>query len=373
MSRPKARPDSPQPSAIEVKRAAALAAPLLTWYRKHHRRLPWRIGPDERKPPGAALAYRVWLSEIMLQQTTVATVGPYYARFLERWPDVDALAAAKVEDVLAAWAGLGYYARARNLHACAIAVSRTYKGKFPGTELALLELPGIGGYTAAAIAAIAFDEPAAVMDGNIERVLARVFAITEPLPGIKARLKELARAATPIKHPGDHAQALMDLGATICMPGNPKCNLCPIAAHCAGFAQGIAADLPRKALKKPKPLRHTIAFLLERPDGAILFRRRPSKGLLGGMLEVPSTPWRTENWALKEALAHAPVPESWKLRAGHNQHVFTHFTLSIQALHARVTARRAAQLADKLEGEWLDPRSAPVPTAIRKMLMLDKV
>ncbi len=310
--------------------------------------------------------YRVWLSEIMLQQTTVSAVIPYFQRFTTLWPDVGALARAPQETVLAEWAGLGYYARARNLHACAQVVLRDHGGKFPETEAELLALPGIGAYTAAAIAAIAFDRPAAVLDGNVERVLARIFDVQEPLPGSKPHLRALCQAATPQQRPGDFAQAMMDLGATLCAPNRPDCLLCPLSELCLGRKRGTAAALPRKAPKPERPHRHTIAFLLRRPDGALYFRRRSEKGLLGGMLEVPSTDWRDTGWAEKEALQHAPHAAAWRMLQGETEHVFTHFSLGIRAMLADITAKQAA----RLNGEWLLPGEAKVPTAIKKMLKL---
>ncbi|WP_300298488.1 A/G-specific adenine glycosylase [Ferrovibrio sp.] len=343
-------------------RRAALAAPLLAWYDRHHRSLPWR------SPPGAPLMepYRVWLSEIMLQQTTVPAVIPYFGKFLARWPSVHDLAAAPVEDVMEAWAGLGYYARARNLHKCAKAVSERLDGAFPDSVEGLLELPGIGAYTAAAIAAIAFDKPAAVLDGNIERVLARVFAVETPLPQAKPELRQLAAAVTPQERAGDFAQGMMDLGATICTPKNPDCLLCPLQKLCTAHKRGIAAALPRRAARAARPVRHTIAFLLQRADGAVLLRRRPPKGLLGGMLEVPSTPWRDTPWRTSEALGHAPLALDWQPAEGEAEHVFTHFALKIAALHGRINARAAA----KIDGQWQQPRAAALPTVMKKMLGL---
>lgn len=347
------------------RKAAKIAAFLLPWYDKHHRFLPWRANPGQPRPE----PYRVWLSEIMLQQTTVATVIPYFGRFLARWPRLTDLADAPQEDVLAEWAGLGYYARARNLHACAQTLRDQYDGRFPETEAGLLALPGIGAYTAAAIAAIAFDQPAAVLDGNVERVLARLFAVREPLPGSKPQLRALAAAATPQQRPGDYAQAMMDLGATLCSPGQPDCPACPLHKICAAAEQGIATSLPAKAPKPLRPVRHTIAFLLHQPDGRLYFRRRPQKGLLGGMLEVPSTTWRDTAWALAEALPHAPLALDWQPCPGSAEHVFTHFTLRIQAVAATLSAPQAGQL----DGLWLAPEQAAVPTVIKKMLKLRPV
>ena len=344
-------------------RTPDIASLVLAWYDRHHRRLPWRSPPGTPPPE----PYRVWLSEVMLQQTTVPAVKPYFETFLSRWPSVHDLAATPVEQVMEAWAGLGYYARARNLHKCAKAVSEQHGGIFPASEAGLLALPGIGPYTAAAIAAIAFDEPAAVLDGNIERVLARVFAIETPLPQARTELRKLAAQVTPQKRPGDFAQAMMDLGATVCTPKSPDCLLCPLQARCEAFKRGIAETLPRKAAKAARPVRHTIAFLLQRADdGAVLLRRRPPKGLLGGMLEVPSTPWRDTPWLAGEALSHAPLTLDWLPLNGAAAHVFTHFELRIAALLGRIDARSAG----RLDGVWQQPQEAALPTVMKKMLGL---
>jgi A/G-specific adenine glycosylase len=319
---------------------ADLAAPLLAWYDRHRRRLPWRALPDERSDP-----YKVWLSEIMLQQTNVATVAPYFAAFLKRWPDVRALAAAPLDDVLHAWQGLGYYARARNLHACARAVVEHHCGLFPGEEAALRELPGIGAYTAAAIAAIAFDRRATAMDGNVERVIARLHAVETPLPEAKPELYRLAAALTPERRAGDYAQAMMDLGATVCTPRNPKCVLCPWHAACRAHAAGIAATLPAKRAKAVRPTRRGIAFWVVRADGGILLRRRPERGLLGGMMEIPSTPWRPQRWSVAAATAAAPVAAEWQALPGIVRHVFTHFALELEVWRGRA--------AGTPEGIWV--------------------
>ena len=307
----------------------AVQAGLLAWYDRHRRRLPWRALPGETPDP-----YAVWLSEIMLQQTTVAAVKPYFEAFLARWPRVADLADAPLEEVLTAWAGLGYYARARNLHACAKAVTLRHGGRFPDSETELRDLPGIGPYTAAAIAAIAFDRPATPLDGNIERVTARLFAVTEPLPGVKPKLQSLAATLTPAARPGDFAQAKMDLGATVCLPRTPKCLLCPLEALCSARAAGLADQLPRKAPKAPKPTRRGVAFWLTRPDGAVLLRRRPPKGLLGGMTELPSSDWTTEG--PKEAAAAAPALVPWRALPGLVRHTFTHFHLELTVWVGRV-------------------------------------
>jgi A/G-specific adenine glycosylase len=320
--------DAPAAAALEL---CDLPGHLLEWYDRHRRDLPWRARRGERADP-----YRVWLSEIMLQQTTVATVGAYFARFTERWPDLGALASASLDEVLHAWQGLGYYARARNLHACARAVVEHHGGAFPAEEAALLKLPGIGDYTAAAVAAIAFGRAATPVDGNVERVMARLFAIAEPLPDAKPALRRLAQSLTPTERSGDYAQAVMDLGATLCTPKKPKCILCPWRAACRGHAQGIAETLPARRAKAAKPLRRGVAFWAVRPDGAVLLRRRPEKGLLGGMMEVPSTLWREAEWSEAEARAAAPVKARWRLLPGVVRHSFTHFHLELAVLAGTV-------------------------------------
>jgi A/G-specific adenine glycosylase len=308
-------------------------AALLAWYDRHRRNLPWRTPPGVRPDP-----YRVWLSEVMLQQTTVATVGPYFDRFVARWPDISALAAASLDEVLQLWQGLGYYARARNLHACARTVIERHGGAFPEEAEALRALPGIGDYTAAALAAIAFDRRSAAIDGNVERVVARLYAVCEPLPAAKARLRALAAALVPDRRAGDFAQALMDLGATICTPRRPRCVLCPWRSCCAAAASGRAEDLPARGEKPERPLRHGLAFWLTRGDGAVLLRRRPEKGLLGGMTEIPSTPWRATPWSFAEALRAAPAAVAWSPLPGIVRHGFTHFLLELAVVAGAGTA-----------------------------------
>src|SRR5258708_29545446 len=307
------------------------ASRLLAWYDRHRRPLPWRAPAGDRTEP-----YLVWLSEIMLQQTTVATVGDYFRRFVERWPTVEALADAPLDDVLSAWAGLGYYARARNLHACAGVVAKVHDGRFPDDEKGLLALPGVGAYTAAAIRAIAFDQSASAVDGNVERVIARLFAIETPLPDIKPEIRARAAKLVPQQRAGDYAQAMMDLGATVCTPRNPRCVICPFMSSCRARKLGIAGELPRRAPKAVKPTRRGLAFVLARKDGAILLRKRPAKGLLGGMDEVPSSPWREGKLVIAEALKQAPVPANWKVLDGGVRHTFTHFHLELAV--ARPTA-----------------------------------
>ncbi|HEY5210412.1 MAG TPA: A/G-specific adenine glycosylase [Stellaceae bacterium] len=312
--------------AVQKNSSPDLATALLAWYDRHRRDLPWRSPPGVVPDP-----YRVWLSEIMLQQTTVATVGPRFATFLARWPDVHALAAAPLDDVLHEWQGLGYYARARNLHACARVVAERHGGEFPRDEAALRDLPGIGAYTAAAIAAVAFDIPATPLDGNIERVVARLFAVEAPLPGAKETIRALAATLTPATRSGDYAQAAMDLGATICTPRRPACALCPWREACRARARGIAEELPRQKPKKAKPQRHGIVFWAVRDDGAVLLRRRPNDGLLGGMMEFPSTPWRETPWiAPEEITKFSPVTGVWRKLPGRVRHGFTHFDLALE-------------------------------------------
>jgi len=299
------------------------ARDLLTWYDRHRRELPWRARPGEKPDP-----YRVWLSEIMLQQTTITAVRPYYLAFLERFPSVEALAQAPVETVMQAWAGLGYYSRARNLHACAKTVVAQHGARFPGSESALLELPGIGPYTAAAVVAIAFDKPAAAVDGNVERVMSRMFMVDEPLPRAKRRLKTLTESLVPANRSGDFAQALMDLGATICVPKRPLCALCPWMEACAARAAGAQEAFPRKSEKADRPLRRGAAFVALRSDDAILLRTRPPAGLLGGMAEPPTSAWGAD-YDPAGALADAPLAAEWRRLPGVVRHTFTHFPLEL--------------------------------------------
>jgi len=316
-------------------------------------------------PGEAADPYRVFLSEIMLQQTTVATVGPYFARFLERFPTVEALAAASLDDVLTFWQGLGYYARARNLHRAATIVAREMGGRFPDNAAGLAQLPGIGGYTAGAIAAIAFGRAEAAVDGNVERVMARFHAVETPLPAAKPALRALTRAMVPAERAGDFAQALMDLGATICTPRNPRCLVCPWSDLCRGRAAGLAEALPRKLPKAARPKRHGVAYFLMDRGGAILLRRREERGLLGGMMEIPSTAWRERSPTAHEAAAAAPAPATWRVLSGTVRHGFTHFELELTVWAARCAARPAAT-GVWVAGERLADHA--LPTAMKKIV-----
>jgi A/G-specific adenine glycosylase len=342
-------------------------AALLAWYDRERRALPWREQGRARPE-----AYRVWLSEIMLQQTTVKAVIPYFHAFLRRWPTEEALAAAGLEEVLAAWAGLGYYSRARNLHLCARQVAERHGGRFPRSEAALCTLPGIGPYTAAAIAAIAFGARATPVDGNIERVIARLHAVATPLPGAKPALRRVAEALTPARRAGDHAQALMDLGATVCTPRRPSCLVCPLVPWCAGRAQGIAALLPMRPVKPERPRRTAVAFVALRRDGSVLLRRRPEAGLLGGMLEVPSTEWLDSLPPLEQALRGAPVAGDWQAVPGLVTHTFTHFSLEALVYRSVVGADAAlTEHADPARCRWVarcDLGDAALPSVMRKII-----
>ena len=298
---------------------------LLDWYDRHARRFPWRVGPKERRLGVRPDPYRVWLSEVMLQQTTVKAVAPYFQRFVARWPGIRDLAAADVTDVMAAWAGLGYYSRARNLITCARAVAALPGAHFPESAYELARLPGIGAYTSAAIAAIAFDEPVAVVDGNVERVVARLFAIETPFPTAKAEVRVALERLVPRERSGEFAEAVMDLGATICTPRRPACALCPWSEPCVARREGRQAEFPRKGARKSRPLRFGSAFVARRADGAILLRRRPPRGLLGGMSEVPGSEWREE----RAADAGEPFAAPWIALAVPVTHAFTHFELRL--------------------------------------------
>jgi len=325
------------------------AARLLAWYDRHARELPWRSKPGEDADP-----YRVWLSEVMLQQTTVAAVTPRFATWVARWPDVASLAAASDEDIMAAWAGLGYYARARNLVKAARAVVADHGGRFPQTEAGLRALPGLGAYTAAAVAAIAFGERAVVVDANVERVVARLFAITTPLPAARPAIREATDRITPDARAGDFAQAMMDLGSSVCTVKKPQCLLCPIAVDCRARAEGIAETLPAKAPKKPRPYRHGTVFWIEHEDRVWLVRR-PDKGMLGGMRALPTGPWVDE----RPGLADAPGQGPWTMLNETIVHGFTHFELEL------ALARTDGEPDDSSGGEWwpiADLGTAGLPT-----------
>lgn len=348
--------------------AADLAAALLAWYDRHARVLPWRISPRDRRQGQAPDPYRVWLSEIMLQQTTVQAVKPYFAAFTERWPTVADLAAADEAEVMKAWAGLGYYSRARNLKACAEAVVAAHGGVFPDTEEGLRALPGIGPYTAAAIAAIAHDRPAAVVDGNVERVTSRLHAIETPLPASKPDIRAAVERMVPRERPGDFAQAMMDLGASLCSPRKPACALCPWSTPCEARRLGIAETLPVKQRKAAKPTRFGLAFVVKRQDGAVLLRRRPPKGLLGGMSEPPVSAWGEDIDGgdvslLPPELAAARL--RWNRVASDVRHTFTHFHLELAVWHAGAPMGLAAP-----EGCWWSAPSElageALPTVMRK-------
>ena len=331
-------------------------AALLAWYDEHAREMPWRVGPDARRAEVRPDPYRVWLSEVMLQQTTVAAVRAYFLRFTLRWPTVQDLAAAQDADVMAEWAGLGYYARARNLLKCARVVADELGGMFPTDQAGLMALPGIGPYTSAAIAAIAFDQPAVVVDGNVERVMARIYAVQAPLPGSKPALTALAARLTPVRRPGDYAQAVMDLGATVCTPKSPDCGLCPWTAPCLARAEGLQAELPRKVPKKPKPTRLGYAYLARRGDGAWLLERRPDRGLLGGMLGWPGAEWG------ELAVEAPPFAATWR-NMGEVKHTFTHFHLQLQVMVA-AAAGENPQTGHFVTADRFD--AGDLPTVMRK-------
>ncbi|MGH6972271.1 MAG: A/G-specific adenine glycosylase [Caulobacteraceae bacterium] len=317
---------SPVPAPSELRPA------ILAWYDANARALPWRVSPADRARGRRPDPYRVWLSEIMLQQTTVAHAAPYFLRFVARWPTVGDLAAADEATVMAAWAGLGYYARARNLIACARHVSAKLGAAFPNTEAELSALPGVGAYTAAAVAAIAFDQPANVVDGNVERLVARLFAVDTPLPPAKAELRRLAATLVSPDRPGDWAQALMDLGATLCAPAAPACERCPAAFACLGRRTGAPERYPRRTRRPDRPRRYGVAYVLTKGD-AVALVRRPARGLLGGMLGLPTSDWRANPFTDAEAQDAAPVKADWRHVAGVD-HIFTHFALNLRVLRS---------------------------------------
>ena len=345
------------------------SADLLRWYDQNARQLPWRVPPsapsvdssinqDLQQPD----PYRIWLSEIMLQQTTVTAVIPYFNSFIRRWPTIKDLARAQLDSVLQAWAGLGYYARARNLHKSAAIIVKEHEGKFPNTKKELLELPGVGPYTASAIAAIAFGQSEAVVDVNVERVLARLFAVQETLPTAKTRLNELARSLTPKTRPGDYAQGVMDLGATICTFRQPKCEICPWLPSCKAYKLGNVDQFPKRLPKEKRPIRKGIAFWVVGVDGSVLLRRRPETGLLGGMIEVPSTNWDV---AGSMDLFKAPLLAEWNELPGKVSHSFTHFKLELKVMAARVKKN------SRVNGMWILPSGfsqQALPTLTKKII-----
>lgn len=347
-------------------RNPAITPALLAWYDQNHREFPWRIAPDRGLKGVLPDPYHVWLSEIMLQQTTVQAVRPYFLSFVQRWPDVIALADADDEDIMKAWAGLGYYSRARNLKKCAESIARQYNGQFPDNEDALKSLPGIGDYTAAAICAIAFNRHASVVDGNIERVIARLKRLTTPLPASKPQIKEEMSRLTPIERPGDFAQAMMDLGATICTPKRPACSRCPISVHCLVSGSPEVERYPFKAPKKQRPVRRGAAFVAVAPDGAVLVRRRIPTGLLGGMTEVPTSRWTaSQDGAL--GMEAAPFDDNWRM-VGTIKHVFTHFELRLDVYRADLAIKTNVE-----EGWWsaeADLMQEALPTVMKKAITI---
>jgi A/G-specific adenine glycosylase len=343
---------------------APTASPLLQWYDRHHRDLPWRTPPASIREGKRPDPYHVWLSEIMLQQTTVEAVKPYFRKFTALWPTVGALASAAPDDIMKAWAGLGYYSRARNLRKCAEAIVLEHRGLFPQDEAELKSLPGIGDYTAAAIAAIAFDRRAVVMDGNVERVVARLHRVENALPAAKPGLRALTDDLTPDRRPGDFAQAMMDLGATLCTPRKPRCALCPWREACAAFKAGDAEDYPRKTPKAERPVLYAVAYWMTLPDGRVLLRRRPEAGLLGGMMEIPTNTWRAEPWSPDDARSVAPFDAEWRDLPGAIRHVFTHIDLRLSLLGGRL-----AQTPDGLVAAPLDQLGDyALPSVMRKIV-----
>ena len=346
--------------AMPASEPSPKAADLLVWYDRHRRVLPWRALPGERPDP-----YRVWLSEVMLQQTTIAAVKPYFATFLTRFPNIEALAAAPEEAVMSAWAGLGYYSRARNLHACAKAVATA--GRFPDTLDGLRKLPGVGAYTAGAVAAIAFDRPEAAVDGNVERVMTRLFAIEACLPGARPEIRRVTQALVPTERPGDFAQAVMDLGATICTPKRPACALCPWMTPCRARGAGNPETFPRKVKAVKGALRRGAAFVVVRSgDEAVLLRTRPPEGLLGSMAEPPMSPWAPD-YDPAGALLDAPLDARWKRLPGLVRHGFTHFPLELTVFLARVALATQAPAGMRFTPRR-DLDEEPLPGVMKKVL-----
>jgi len=337
---------------------------LLSWYDAEGRTLPWRIRPEDRAAGQAADPYAVWLSEIMLQQTTVPHATPYWEKFLAEFPSVIDLANAERDRVLTMWAGLGYYARARNLHKCAGIIRDEHGGEFPQSEAQLLKLPGIGPYTAATLAAICFDEATNIVDGNVERVVSRIFKIEAPLPKSRREYHQMAGTLAPQKRPGDYGQALMDLGATICTPRSPNCGDCPWQAHCAAYKDGTQTEYPKKVKKAKLPIRYGAAFVLMSED-KVLLRQRPDKGLLGGMMGFPGTDWGEKPI---EPLTSAPVKRNWEKCAGEVKHVFTHFELRLDIYLAEVSDMT-------IEGIWAplsEIEDYALPTVMKKVFAVSQ-
>jgi len=347
---------------LNVKTLVPLSDLILEWYDQNRREMTWRASPGCYPDP-----YHVWLSEVMLQQTTVATVEPYFRKFITRWPTILELASAKLDDVLHAWQGLGYYARARNLHKSAILISTLFAGRLPNTEIELLKLPGIGQYTAAAIVAIAFGRTATVVDVNVERVMARLYAVKTSLPKARVQLRKLAARHTPDTRCGDYAQAVMDLGATVCSPSKPDCDICPWVKACMAHKRGIAADLPVKPPKPKRPIRYGFAYWIVSPEGSVLLRRRPTSGLLGGMMEVPSTSWTSKPPTMRSVRRAAPLEAEWTPLSGIVHHKFTHFALQLRVLVADVPKEQ------NLDGVWYFPEAfsqLALPTVMKKVIGL---
>jgi len=341
----------------DYRQSCDLSEVLLDWYDAHARVLPWRVPPALSKAGHLPDPYRIWLSEVMLQQTTVVAVAKYFHVFTKRWPNITALANAKDEDVMGEWAGLGYYARARNLLKCARMIVTDFGGVFPDKRDDLLNLPGIGPYTAAAIASIAFGRSECVMDGNVERVMARLYNIHSPLPAVKPMLLTHATALTPEFRAGDYAQAVMDLGATVCTPKSPTCGICPWSFNCIAHAKGTAAQLPKKTPKPVKATRYGIAYVARRPDGAWLLERRPDKGLLGGMLGWPGAEWGAQ------AVEKPPIVADWHILGAEVRHTFTHFHLRL-LVHVATVNENSPDVGKFIADDCFDPTD--LPTVMRK-------
>lgn len=351
------------PDTMENK--AEIADALLDWYDHNARILPWRVSQQEKVGGIVPDPYHVWLSEIMLQQTTVVTVIPYFEKFMAEWPTIQKLAAAELDEILVAWAGLGYYARARNLHKCARYICLDLNNQFPRTYDGLLKLPGIGAYTAAAISSIVYDIPETVVDGNVERVISRLFNITDPLPHSRPEIRENAAKLTPDHRPGDYAQALMDLGATICTPKSLKCGSCPLENNCISCDLGTAATLPARIRKKTRPTRRGYAFWAEY-NGSVWLRRRPEKGLLGGMMEVPSDEWAPSNSWENIPDPRVPIIANWQLLPGVVRHTFTHFHLELKIVRIELE-----EMINLQEGEWClieNIDKYALPTVMKKVI-----